>query len=80
MCYIGFAKIFLHQFVRYLHGRIPSDATPLFQHTGEGARAKLALLELQDFLLFYLAHLFHLLDLVVGELLDFVDGALFVVF
>src|SRR5437660_5188198 len=34
------------------------------------------LLQLQDFLLFSLAHLFHLLDFAVGQLLNFVERAL----
>src|SRR3954463_5106080 len=37
------------------------------------------LLQLQDFLFLRLAHLFHLLDLVVGQLLNFIEGSLLVV-
>src|ERR1700675_2775111 len=40
---------------------------------------KMDLLELQHFFFFGFAHLFHPLDFVVGELLDFVEGALLVV-
>src|SRR5208283_4635917 len=38
------------------------------------------LLEFQHFLLFALAHLFHLLNFVVGELLNFIECAFLVVF
>src|SRR5271154_3486009 len=38
------------------------------------------LFNLHYFFLFPFAHLFHLLDLVIGELLDLVDGALLIVF
>src|SRR5215469_12525182 len=43
-------------------------------------RSRSALLQFHHFLLFRLAHLFHLLDLAIGQLLNLIQGALLFVF
>src|ERR1035438_4200796 len=58
--------------------RLPVHQRRFFWQLATGSW-QLVLLELQNFFFFGFAHLFHLLDFVVGEFLDFVERALLVV-
>src|SRR5271165_2306434 len=62
-------------FLCVLCGDVNSSTTEVTEdHRGRG------LLDFHDFFFFGLAHLFHLFDFVVGELLDLVERALLFVF
>src|SRR5271154_3948382 len=47
---------------------------------GQECPSPTGLLDFHDFFFFALAHVFHLLDFVIGKFLNFFEGALFVVF
>src|SRR5271165_4056905 len=64
--------------VTYRQGRAAETGCPELLSAADLTFGKLrrALLQLQHFLLFALAHVFHLLDFAVGQLLNFVERAL----